>query len=66
MIIIKRILQTTAKDLIPATITNEEDWCILIIQKLALPSSTMEARDLKDFTIVNVELYYRDGGGAMA
>lgn len=36
------------------------------MQKLAQPSSTMVARDLKDFTVVNGKLYYQGGDGVMA
>lgn len=46
--------------------TDEQDWCIPIMRKIAQPSSTMVTRDLKDFTIVNDELYYRGNSGVIA
>lgn len=62
----KRILKTTATDIIPATITDEQDWHVPIAQKLMQPPSTMVARDLKDFTIIKDELYHGGDGGLMA
>lgn len=38
----------------------------LIMQKLAHPPSIMVVRGLKDFAVVNDELYYRGGGSVMA
>lgn len=64
--IIKKTLRTTATDLVPAAITDEQDWRTPNIQKLAHPSTTMVSRDLKDFAVVNSELYRQGGGGVMA
>lgn len=64
--IIKRILQPIVADLVLTAITNGQGWRIPLMQKLAQTSSTMVARDLKDFIVVNDELYYRDGDDAMA
>lgn len=55
-------MRTTAADLIPAAITDKQDWCFPIIQKLKQPPSTMVGRALKDFTIVNDELYHQGSG----
>lgn len=35
------------------------------MQKLVQPSSSMVIRDLKDFAIINDELYYRGSGGVL-
>lgn len=58
-------LQATATDLIPASIINEQDWRVTIIRNLTRPSPVMVTEDLKDFTIVNGELYYQYTGGVM-
>lgn len=46
--------------------TDNQDWPVRIIQKLAQTSLTMVIRDLKDFTTVNDEPYYRGSGGILA
>lgn len=64
--IIKRTLLTTASNLIPAVITEEQPWRVPIIQKLTHSSATIVSVDLKDFKTVIVELYRRGSYGAMA
>lgn len=53
-------------ELVPLTIADEWDCRVPITRKIAQPSSSTVARDLKDFMTVNDELYYRGGGGVMA
>lgn len=38
----------------------------MIIQKLLQPSSSVIARELKDFALKNGELYYRGSGGVLS
>lgn len=65
MSLIKRTLQTTIVDLIPATLTDEQECLVPTIQK-CITVLTMVARDLEDLMMVDRELYYRGAGGVMA
>lgn len=44
----------------------KQDWCSPIIQSLTRPSSTFTLRDLKEFTLVNGNLYFWTSGEVLA
>lgn len=50
--LIKNTLRATAADLLPDQTIDERYWRRLIIQNLLQPSSSMNAKELKDFMIV--------------
>lgn len=56
--VIKKSLRATATKLIPEVPIEEQDWCASIIQKLTQPSSSVVARELKDFFLINDNLYF--------
>lgn len=63
---IRNTLRTTVTDLIPDYAIDEKDWRAPIIESLTQPSTSTNARQLKDFTIIEGQLYYRVGGGILA
>lgn len=56
----------TVANLIPAVSINEQDWRTSIIQDLTQPSSTTPEKEMKDFTLINNELYFRGSGEVLA
>lgn len=48
-----KTFRATATKLIPKVFIKEQDWHASVIQKLAQPSSSVIARELKDFVLKN-------------
>lgn len=61
-VVIKKLLRATALYLIPVNSIDEQDWFTPIDSAIF----TMASKDLKDFTIVEGELYFLDSGGVLA
>lgn len=55
---IRTTLQATAAEVTTADISNEQDWRTSIMKELPQPSSTLNIRSLKEFVIIDKELYY--------
>lgn len=53
-------------DLIPGNLIDEQDWCTSIIHNLIQPSSTVTAKELKVFVLVNGKLYFRGSDRVLA
>lgn len=47
-------------DQVPTNRVEEQDWNTFIIENLIQPSLTMVASDLKEFTVINGELYFKE------
>lgn len=63
--VMKKTLRTTITELIPEVLIEEEGWPTSIIQKLSHPSSSIIAKELKDFGLENGELYFQGSGGIL-
>lgn len=66
MNVIQKILWAATAGLIPSKPIDEKDWRAPVIQNLLQPSSIVVVNELKEFTIVNGELYFRGSGGVSA
>lgn len=64
--VMKKITTSYTTELIPEVLIEEQDWHASVIQKLAQPSSSVTAREFKDFVLRNGELYFRGSGGVLA
>lgn len=64
--VIKKTLRATSTDFIPDQAIDERGWRKPIIWNLLQPSSSTDTKELRDFTIIEGQLYYRDNGGILA
>lgn len=53
-------------DLIPDQIVDERDWWKSVIDNLLHPFYSTNMKELKDFTIIEGQLYYCDTRGILA
>lgn len=64
--VIRSTLRATTTKFMPEQDIDERDWQKSVIQNLLQPSSSTTAKEVKDFTIIEGELYYRGCGGILA
>lgn len=55
--VIRNTLQATATDFIPNHAIDEKDWRAPIVKSLTRPSSSINVKQLKDFTIIEGQFY---------